>query len=179
MDRQVRLASRRKLGVAIRKAIKISSFFVALLSKKSVGKRGFVQKELREALKVAEEFPQDEVFIIPVRIDECDPPNEDLQALQRVDLFPSYYDGFRTLRQALMSEYEQEYGGAERQGKISKIDRQRSYGFIKDDESDKNVFFLFKDFISLNLPFIEDGMYVRYQNKAGPMGPTAMEITFT
>ena len=161
----------------IRKEIKKCSYFIALISNKSVGKRGFVQKELREAISIAEEFPQDEIFIIPVRINECIPPHEDLQELQRVDLFPSYYDGFQILRQVLKSEIEHTSEGITKQGIIEKI-TDRGFGFIKDEQIEKGVFFMLKDFKSPNISFIQEGMYVRYQIKPGPLGVVAKAITF-
>lgn len=163
--------------VAIRKSIKESSFFIALLSTKSVGKRGYVQKELREALRVAEEFPQDEVFIIPVRIDECNPPHEGLRALQRVDLFPSFDGGFEKLRRVFKPESEQTFDGVARQGKLVTLIGDRGYGFIQNDDCNKHVFFLFKDFNSPNFPLVTVGMYVRYHLKLGPMGAVATGIT--
>jgi hypothetical protein len=47
---------------AIRKAIRESEFFLALLSEKSNSKRGYVQKERKNALDVLEEFPEDQVY---------------------------------------------------------------------------------------------------------------------
>jgi hypothetical protein len=38
--------------------------FLALLSQNSVTKRGYVQKELSEALDILDEFPSSEIFII-------------------------------------------------------------------------------------------------------------------
>lgn len=52
----------------IRMSIKKCDFFIAYLSENSVSKRGFVQKELKYALSVLDEFPDGEVFVIPVSI---------------------------------------------------------------------------------------------------------------
>lgn len=164
-------------GVAIRHAIRASSFFIALLSSRSVGKRGYVQKEVREAIGFAEEFPQDEIFIIPVRIDACEPRHEDLRGLQRVDLFPSYCHGLRTLRQVLKSEVEQEVGNAVRKGTFTRLITDRGFGFIADGELNKDLFFLFRDVASLNASFIQEGMFVRYHLRPGPLGPVAVDIT--
>ena len=59
--------------LAIQQAIRESSYFLALLSSRSVTKRGFVQKEIREALDVMSELPEGEIFLIPVRLDDCRP----------------------------------------------------------------------------------------------------------
>lgn len=79
----------------IRHAINQSAFFLALLSSHSVSKRGYVQKELKIALKMLDEFPQSDIFIIPVRLDDCMLIDERLQNLQWVDLFSSYKDGLK------------------------------------------------------------------------------------
>lgn len=44
-------------AVAIREAIRESSHFIVLLSSKSLSKRGFVQKEINQALEVLSEIP--------------------------------------------------------------------------------------------------------------------------
>jgi len=59
---------------AIEKAIRGCSLFIACLSTNSVNKRGFVQAEFKKALKVWEMIPEDQAFIIPVRLDECEVP---------------------------------------------------------------------------------------------------------
>ena len=51
--------------------IRSSDFFIACLSKNSVSKRGYIQKELKEAISVLDEMPEGEIFIIPIRIDDC------------------------------------------------------------------------------------------------------------
>jgi hypothetical protein len=77
----------------IRKAIRESRYFILLISKRSVTKRGFVQRELKEALQSSKEFPAGEIFLIPTRLDETIPIDEDLQELNWVNLFPRYNDG--------------------------------------------------------------------------------------
>lgn len=77
----------------IHKAIRNCRYFLALLSTQSVTKKGYVQKEIKEAIDVLDEFPESTVFIIPARINECSPSHERLHDLHWVDLFPSYEDG--------------------------------------------------------------------------------------
>lgn len=69
--------------------IKKSRFFVGLISKNSV-KRGYVQKELKEALEILDEFPESGVFIIPVRLEAINISDSRLEQIQYVDLFPSW-----------------------------------------------------------------------------------------
>jgi len=86
---------------AINQAINESSYFIALLSSNSISKRGYVQKELKIALDLLDEFPKDEIFIIPVRLDDCKPIDEKIEELNWVDLSPSYKEGFEKIKDSL------------------------------------------------------------------------------
>ena len=72
----------------VRKAIVTSQFFVALMSEKSLGKRGYVQKEIRFALDVLGEIPPGQIYFIPVRLDECEIPDP-IRRLHWIDLYES------------------------------------------------------------------------------------------
>ena len=65
-----------------------STTYLALLSKNSVSQECFAQKELSEALKILEEMGEVDIFIIPVKLEECNPMNEKLLEIQWIDLFP-------------------------------------------------------------------------------------------
>jgi hypothetical protein len=86
---------------AIRETIEHSSHFIALLSKNSIEKRGYVQSEIRHAIKVLSEIPEDSIFLIPARLDECTVPYEDLRSLHWVDLFPSFEQGAQKIVRAI------------------------------------------------------------------------------
>jgi hypothetical protein len=60
--------------------------FVVCLSKKAITKSGFVQKEVKYALDIADEQPEGAIFIIPVRLDMCKVPYR-LRQWQWVDYF--------------------------------------------------------------------------------------------
>lgn len=81
----------------IRKTIKESRFVLLLISKYSVNKRGYVQREIKEALRIKEEFPSDHIFLIPIRLDETIPIDEELQNLNWVDLNKSYHNGLKRI----------------------------------------------------------------------------------
>jgi hypothetical protein len=76
-------------------AIRESDFFLLLLSTRSVDRKGFFHREIREALDVMREIPSNRPYLIPARLDECDPPQQELHDIQRVDLFPSWTRGAR------------------------------------------------------------------------------------
>jgi TIR domain len=71
----------------IPKAIRQAEVFLACLSKRSVEKRGYVQQELREALSAYGDRPAESIYIIPVRLDECE-----IQDLQIPDRGLSFRD---------------------------------------------------------------------------------------
>jgi len=83
--------------IAISNAIRDSRYFVALLSSNSVNKKGYGQRELKEALDILDEYPQSQVYIIPVRLDNCQVSDSRLKQIQYVDLFPDWEKGFRKI----------------------------------------------------------------------------------
>ena len=86
---------------SIKKAIVGSKYFLALISSHSIDKRGFVQSELKIALEILDEFPEDAIFIIPVRLDDCQLQNAKLKELHIIDLFPLYNRGLTRLLDAI------------------------------------------------------------------------------
>lgn len=60
----------------IRRTLKEADFLVLCLSSNSVGKRGFVQKEMNMAMDLALEMPPDSIFLIPIRLDEVALPEQ-------------------------------------------------------------------------------------------------------
>ncbi len=70
----------------IEQAIQSSDIFIACLSTHSVDKVGFVQTELRRALEVADLMPERKIFIILVRLDECQVPTK-LRKLHWINYF--------------------------------------------------------------------------------------------
>jgi hypothetical protein len=70
----------------IQKEIRESDVVIVCLSPSSVSKEGYVQKEIVKALDIAEEKPEDTIFLIPVKIEKCEIPRR-LSHLQCVDLF--------------------------------------------------------------------------------------------
>lgn len=77
----------------IEDAIASADFFVACFSTHSVGKRGGFQAEVRLGLDTGRKLPVDEVFVIPVRLDDCRVPMRIQRETQYVDLFPDFDAG--------------------------------------------------------------------------------------
>src|SRR6266508_893146 len=89
--------------VEIPRAVKESDVVVICLSNKSITKEGYVQKEIKFALDSAEEKPEDTIFLIPARLEDCVVP-EQLGRWQWVDLFEE--NGFvRLLRSLKLRAY--------------------------------------------------------------------------
>lgn len=82
----------------LRSAIEGCDAAIVCLSNASVNKRGYLQKEIRKMLDVAGEIPQGEVFLIPVRLENCPVPDP-LKKSQWVNLFES--GGYEKLREVL------------------------------------------------------------------------------
>lgn len=70
----------------IKKAVRNTDTVIICLSKDSVTKEGYIQKEISFALNIADEKPQETIFLIPVRIEECEVPHR-LSRLHYIDLF--------------------------------------------------------------------------------------------
>lgn len=82
---------------AIEAAIESSDFFLACFSENSVNKRGGFQAEIRYALDCARSLPLDEIFIVPVRLNECRLPRSIQREFQDVALFPDWVRGVRRI----------------------------------------------------------------------------------
>lgn len=82
----------------IPKAVRQSDVVIVCLSRGSINKAGYVQKEIKFALDVADEQPQGTIFLIPLKLEECEVP-ERLSRWQWVNLFSP--DGYERLVRAL------------------------------------------------------------------------------
>jgi formylglycine-generating enzyme required for sulfatase activity len=71
----------------IKKAMRDADAIIICLSKVSVTKEGYVNKEIRRALDVADEKPEGTIYVIPLRLDECEPTFDRLKRLQWADYF--------------------------------------------------------------------------------------------
>lgn len=80
---------------AIETAIQTSDFFVACFSQRATAKRGSFHSELRYALHCAEQVPLDEIFLIPLRLDDTPVPRRIARQVQYLDLFPDWDAGIK------------------------------------------------------------------------------------
>ena len=82
---------------SIEDAIEATDFVVACFSHNSVTKKGGFQAEIRYALDCARRVPLDDVFLIPVRLDDCRVPSSIRREIQYIDLFPDWERGVRRI----------------------------------------------------------------------------------
>jgi len=76
----------------IQRAIRRSQVVLVCLSASSLTKEGYVQREIKRALDLAEEKPEGTIFVIPVRLEAVTVPDR-LRQWQWVNLFdPDGYD---------------------------------------------------------------------------------------
>jgi formylglycine-generating enzyme required for sulfatase activity len=99
----------------IPKGIREAKLFLACLSGRSVGKVGFVQNEFREALVAYGERPAGSIYLVPVRLEDCEVPDLEipgrglsLRDFHWIDLWQD--DGF----DRLVSDLEHALGLASR-----------------------------------------------------------------
>lgn len=95
---------------AIEDAMSVSDFVVACFSCRSVRKKGGFQAEIRYALDCAQRMPLDDIFLVPVRLDECPVPPRITREVQYVDLFPDWDCGFRRVVEILNQQYSKRRG---------------------------------------------------------------------
>ena len=94
----------------IPKVIADCQLFIACFSKQSITKKGYIQREFRMALTHAADRPPDSIFLIPIRLDECEIPNlrQEEYGLNLRDLHWLNYwetDGFKGLEKAIVHQY--------------------------------------------------------------------------
>jgi hypothetical protein len=82
----------------IPKAVRHSHVVLVCLSATAVNEAGYLHKEIKFALDIADQQPEDSIFLIPVRFEDCDVP-ERLSNLHWVDYFEE--EGYERLLNAL------------------------------------------------------------------------------
>jgi hypothetical protein len=71
----------------IEKAVEAAEVVIVCLSNNSVSKEGYIQKELRFVLDIALEKPEGTIFVVPLRLDDCELPRR-LSSWHYVNYFP-------------------------------------------------------------------------------------------
>ncbi|MGC2660486.1 MAG: toll/interleukin-1 receptor domain-containing protein [Bryobacteraceae bacterium] len=92
---------------SIERAIESTDFFLGCFSLRSSAKRSFFQSELRIALELANKIPLDDIFLVPVRLNDCAVPRHIAQKTQYVDLFPDCSLGMEQLIRMMRQQERQ------------------------------------------------------------------------
>lgn len=93
--------------LAIKSALTEADSVIIFISNKSIDKEGFVQREMNYAWELSLEKPKHLIYLIPIRLDNCDVP-DDLKEKQWVDYFGEKKEQtFSVLLKALRIRYEQ------------------------------------------------------------------------
>ncbi len=154
MDKEeIRAGTHWKL--AISKAIKNNRYFMPLFSSKSVSKVGYVNKEIKYALDTLDNYPENAIRIIPVRLDDCEMPFERLEDIHYADLFPDWNSGVKQILKSMEIEIKQSKGNQEIEEQwIMGLSEGRWEGLLRNIYEKKCI------------PFIGPGVY-KVQNKDG------------
>jgi tetratricopeptide (TPR) repeat protein len=87
----------------IPEAVGMADIVLVCLSRDSINKKGYVQKEIKYALDVADEQPENTIYLIPLKLEECDIPQR-LRRWHWVSLFEP--KGYERLLNALKHRAE-------------------------------------------------------------------------
>jgi hypothetical protein len=58
-------------AIAIPRAVRANHVAFVCVSSRSTGKEGYLQKEIKQVLDVADEKPEDAIYLIPIWLEEC------------------------------------------------------------------------------------------------------------
>ena len=84
----------------IETAIENADVVIVFLSRSSLTREGFIQKEIKHVLDKADEKPDGTLFVIPVRVEECEVPKR-LAHLQWIDISIDNAQWFSRLLESL------------------------------------------------------------------------------
>jgi len=87
----------------VKRIIRDCAYFIALVSKFSLNKKGFVQNEMKMALEILKEMPSNKIFLIPIKLDDSTPYDEELLDLNWVNLYESYELGLNRILSVISS----------------------------------------------------------------------------
>ncbi len=105
-------------------AVESADVVIVFLSSLSIIKEGYIQRELKYILGIAQEKPDGTIFIIPLRLDDCKPPRR-VRTWQYVDYFPKDQREvtYQHLLQSLRVRLEQKLKIEEKKKTVIKQDR--------------------------------------------------------
>jgi hypothetical protein len=82
----------------IRRAVRDSDLVIVCLSNRSISKAGYLQKEIKFVLDRADEQPEGTIFVIPLKLEECEIPDR-LERWHWINYFEA--NGYQGLKRSL------------------------------------------------------------------------------
>ena len=135
-------------------ALRESRFVVLLLSSCLITKSGYVRHEIKETLDRLSTFPPESIFLIPARLEECMPKDEELLRLNWVDMFPDWDEGIRKIKRAIQYESKKESGKEKEKIELvaKSIEQNVSLNFYRTTKPDvQEILSTTRDFSGANL----------------------------
>jgi len=94
-------------AVVIKEALDVADVVLVFLSRNSIQKEGFVQRELNHAWELSLEKPSDIIYLIPFRLDDCQVPRQ-LSSRHWGDYFGDEKENtYQNLLRSLKKRYQQ------------------------------------------------------------------------
>jgi hypothetical protein len=114
--------------IEIRKALKDSEFVFIFLTKNSTTKEGYLQKEIKSALRLADEKPEGTIFLVPIKLEDVDVPDS-LKHIQWLEFYKN--DGWEKLLQALKAnEKSRSQTYEELKGSVENFEKPKKHLFV-------------------------------------------------
>jgi DNA segregation ATPase FtsK/SpoIIIE-like protein len=144
-------------NMEIEKAVEDADAIIVCLSKGSITKEGYVQRELRIVLDFADYKPEGTIYLLPVRLEECDPPRR-LRPWQYADYFEGQRE--RGIQRLLVS--------LKKRATSLNLDISKEIARLDDDLLEKAIAFIRKNQLaSTNL--LQDHLKISYIDAANLM----------
>ena len=87
----------------IEKTVQASQALIVFISSSAMNRSGYLHKEIRLAIEVANQQPQGAIYIIPICLDNCEPPKQLSHLHYSMIPRESVADIYITLRSSLLS----------------------------------------------------------------------------
>ena len=107
--------------IIIEEAVEASDIVIICLSNHSVNKEGFVQREIRYAYDLAMEKPDGVIFLIPLRLEDCEVPRG-MRSFQWVDYFgDEKEEQYSNLLEAMKLRHKQKLSHEEASASVGRV----------------------------------------------------------
>ena len=114
--------------IEIRRALKDSEYVFIFLTKNSTTKEGYLQKEIRSALRIADEKPEGTIFLLPIKLEDVEVPDR-LKHIQWLEFYRS--DGWEKLLKALKAnEKRKSRSYEELKSSVATIEKPQKHIFV-------------------------------------------------